>query len=162
MKIVQIQIVKLVLRLLPVDLQETKVISFLTALLQPFLTVHFAFLAYLEDSNARAKLNGQTLILENLLNRRIVTAAGLIRVVNSSLRLDAVYLFNTVELQPEVWLSDESEADPVFLSSADEDRLLYDFLVQVPVATTTQERTRIRSLVDKYKLATKSYEVQNL
>lgn len=160
MKIVQIDIDKLILRLLPVDLQKPKLFAFVRALLSGFMTIHTQFLAFRTDSNNRAKLNGQTQILENLLNRRIASATNLIRILNNSLRLDAVYLFNQPELQPDVFVSNSAEGDPLFLSNATEGDNLYDFLVQVPAVVSALEQSQIRAIVNQYKIATKSFEIQ--
>jgi hypothetical protein len=160
MKIVQIDIDKLILRLLPVDLQKPKMIAFLRALLVPFMAIHADFLAFRTDSNSRAKLNGQTQILENLLNRRIASAANLIRILNNSLRLDAVYVFNEPELQTELFINNVLEGDGLFLSNSSEGESLYDFIVQVPAAVSALERQQIRAIVNQYKIATKNYEIQ--
>ncbi|MDJ1494148.1 hypothetical protein QNI19_14485 [Cytophagaceae bacterium DM2B3-1] len=161
MKIVQIDIQKFILRLLPVDLQKPGNYAYIRAFLQPFVTIHAAFLAYRIDSNGRAKLNGQTQILENLLNRTFPSATNLIKIVNSSLRLDAVYLFNEPELQPEVFVSNIAEGDDeLYLVKSTEGTNLYDFIVQVPAAMSALERSQIRSIVSKYKIATKTFEIQ--
>jgi hypothetical protein len=161
MRIVQIDLNKLILRFTPVDLIKAKWLALVRVLLVPFATAHAVFLAYRADSNAKAKLNGQTQILENLLNRRVPSGGGLIRIVNSSLRLDAAYLFNSPELQPDTYADNASEGtEGLFLSGVNEGRNLYDFIVQVPASVPPTDRQIVRALVNQYRLATKRFEIR--
>lgn len=130
---------------LPGFIRQLKMIAWLNSLLKPIQQLHSLFLLFRKNTNLEMKITGQVRVLRFWLNETFDY---------TDRRFDIVDYDNIEPLL--IW--GESYNSPIYLpqfmsSSA------FDFVVKAPCAVIG-EKVRIRSFLDKYKLAGKRYIIQ--
>jgi hypothetical protein len=160
-KIVQIDLAKLIRRNVPVVLGMPRMLAWLAVLSRPLAAVNAALLGFHVEAIAQAKLNGQTEILQNLLNRLVPEAGGRIRVVNQFKEQPVRYLYSRAELQPPQYryMRSESRLPVEYFILRSESGSLHDFVVLLPVANMNRQKY-IEGVVNRYRLATKRFQIQ--
>jgi hypothetical protein len=142
MSIFNLNVDLVVREFLPPDKREDVEISWLNALLAPLQTLHDdTFLVYKPDVKARAKHNGQKVVLESILNDTFgVVGPQFILIDNTGDNVVADILYNESEGLPDFILHNESEAEPaVYFNNESELTNNREFVVKVPLAVYTAE-----------------------
>jgi hypothetical protein len=158
-KIFEINYKRLVLLLLPTFLRRSMIVAFLHAMTAPVVTLYNSFIAARKNNLYRLRMNGQVCYLRRLLNDAFPSANGAIRIDNSK----------SVGGWQYAW---DRDYDPYmrYLLIADEDTMFWDkstilenvsgFLVLFPPAIyNTNNDAKLRSLLNNYKLLSKSYTI---
>jgi len=122
-------------------------------------TVHQFFKAFRDNINYGLQFNGQVIYLEHILNDRFDPVGRGIYIEDTSVQ-DLNYLFNTIELETDIYVYNVIEAGPAtyLLNQLELDQATF-FIVWIPVAVFYREPD-VRALVDTYRQAGKPYLVQ--
>jgi len=140
-------------QLLPPFLRKEKLIDWHRAMLHPLKKLYGLFKAYRQGSLKRLRYNGQTIILENLLNDVLDPQNRAIRIITASDVNQPVYIKTPAEQQP-VYLSTPVEQQPVYIKTPGEYWVNHDFIVEAADnSLTSAEESRLKALSEKYKLA---------
>lgn len=147
-----------VLQYVPPFLRYPKLIGFLRALLSPLVSYRNQLLLTIYPTiERRAHYNSQVIVFEALLNFEFGYVSQQITILDGTV-LNRVYTANADEHDP-VYTANADENAPVFIGNAAEYRTPYDFIVRVPQQLYNTQLARLRSLVNKYKLAGVNYNV---
>lgn len=122
-----------------------------------------SFFSWRTTTNQYLGYSGQTLSLEYLLSQTRPGSVQADVVIEDSARTDQVYLHNYGEPFDIVFLmnTDEDDPEPLWLSNKEEYNAEVDFIVRVQmVAVGTDYKKHIRSIVDQFKVAGKTYLVK--
>lgn len=151
-----IDFAKLISQNIPAELNAVKERSWLEALLAPMVTLNAEFVDYRARVLREMQYNGQTIILENMLNDFFdVDSRGIwietVEAVDSQ-----VYIAQPEENAP-TYIGQQEEDELVYIGQQSESyALAYDFIVHVPDGIlTAQEEVQLKALTRKYKLASK-------
>jgi len=153
-------------RLTPPLLRKSRQLAWIKALLQPVDTLKDNLNDYVLDVAFRARLNSQVLMLEYGLNELYDNSLRRIYITTSTgFYQREKYTYFTQEGQPDVFLRNTSEApiasETYIYSTQEQFDLIADttfFTVHVPTGLTSVE-DRIKSTINKYKLAGKTYTI---
>jgi hypothetical protein len=155
MSLFDLDIDELITQTLPPQLLEQNNIDFHKILSKPTKDLFDTFKAFRDKTLKEMRYNGQTVILENLLNDIFDPNNRGIRIYTSSDVLQPVYIGTPQENEP-LYLGTKAEQEPVYLGTPGEYVTNYDFVVEVPVGILTSEQeNRIKAITQKYKLAGK-------
>jgi len=162
----QFDIPTFVRRLTPPLLRKSRQLAWIKALLQPVDYVIDQLNDYVTDVSYRVRLNSQVLILEMALNDEFDDSLRRIYITTSTGFYDReIYTYYTDEGQPDTFLKNTSEApiaSEIYLYSTQEQQdyvvATAFFTVHVPNSLTSVE-DRLKSLINRYKLAGKTYTI---
>jgi hypothetical protein len=168
-----INIIQLIHRTLSYDLRKSVNVSFIYALNRPLNSVAIAFEDFTRQRKRSAKYNVQKMVLERMLNLYYYgqdkwatasdpTASGGIYIEQAIGNLDFAYSWTNTEgtQQDYSWRNSETPASQSYSwTDAEVTNLIFDFKVKIPAAFTYNEN-EVRGLVDRYKLAGKSYTIE--
>lgn len=161
----QIDWVRFVEYLLPVNLRRPAIMDLLGSAIKPIEQLHTTFLAFRDDANYRLEHNSQVVYLEKMLRDYFDNTLRRIYISNAETN-DPVWFFEQPENRPVHFYEIEGEA-PVYFHEESELGGGVDFIVNVPIdlkpATEAQEETlliRMRALIDYYKLYSKNYIIK--
>ncbi len=143
--------------LLPPALRKEKIIAFLRCLTWPLQQVrNTIYNIYYPDIIERLKYNGQTIVLEGVLNKKYgITSSPLIYIENKILDTDGVYVAMETPASSYIPLKGYEE-DFIGISYSLDN---VNFIIHVPVLVSFVEAV-LRALVDTYKLFGTNYTVQ--
>lgn len=148
---------------LPPDKRAPVQKAWQTALLTPEQTLHDdIFKTYRPDVLARAKQNGQKIIMESVLNEVFgVTGPSLIYIDNTGDDISPVIFFNKSEGYPPVYFYNQSEGQPpVYFNNKSESLTNTNFKVYVPAATyAAYGIDRIAAEVDRLRPYSTNYTI---
>lgn len=142
--------------LLPTFMRKAKTRTYLLALMLPLDTLYTQFMAYRRDTIYKLQHNGQVVLLQKVLNdrfdkdqRRIYIDDGIVN--------DPTYVYTHAEDKP-VHLGTQYIYSRAELAYKD-----VNFTVVLPAGMTLsdEERIRMQSLINYYKLASKTYRIIN-
>lgn len=156
---------RLAYNFLLVRLRKPAVFAFVKAALKPLEQTHSSFLSFRDDSLYKVRHTSQKVYIEAVLNDIFDPMQRRIRIANTEFK-QAVYFYEPEERR-EVFFYEPDENKPVyFYDSSDLAGAGVDFTVLVPPdlqpGTTEAENamlTRMRGLVDYYKLYSKNYNI---
>lgn len=149
-----------ILRVIPTLMRKEPLISFVQVLVTALSTPYDAYVLYRAETLKKLRYNGQTIILENLLNDIFDVTNRDIQVITSTDIDNPVYIATPAEAAP-VYIATPAEAAPVYIGLPGEYGYTYDFLVLVPTSLlTTEQETQIKSIVNHYKIAGKTARFQ--
>lgn len=136
--------------------------AWLTALAKPlFQTRDDLFVTFRAEAIELARYGCGTLVLQALLNKAMNTGNTTdIFIINSDRFIQPTYVFNEDEGYEGLWVYNESEGKtPVYVYNETEFAQTSDFIVYVPSAIYNSSLTRIKGLVDLYKIAGPNYSI---
>ncbi|MGN6568223.1 MAG: hypothetical protein ACTHJ0_09735 [Flavipsychrobacter sp.] len=142
----------LVKLLVPKQLRNVKMVSWLTALINPVQYIYNAFMTQRYDNLYIINHSSQVAYMQAVLNDTFDNTLRRIRVVDPTY-LDPIYIYLGNELKPEYVYTD-AEAQPVYLYTDKETISNYDFIVQVP-AIIIYDLVYMKALINKFRLASK-------
>jgi hypothetical protein len=158
-KIFEINYKKLVLLLLPTFLRRDVMLAFLRAMTAPVASRYDLFIGNRKNNLYRLRMNGQICYLRRVLNDAFPEAHGAIRIRDGVM----------IGLWRYAW---DKDYDPYmkYLLIADEGTVFFDksatlqsvnnFIVSVPRALhNVNNDAKLRSLLNAYKLLSKSYTI---
>lgn len=150
---------------LPVALRRPLLFGFVRSLLRPVELLHGEFLTFRTESLYKVRHNSQIVYMEAVLNDAFDPELRRIRIANAVFKTP-VYFYEPEENR-EVWFYEPADNNPVYFNEQNEfagDGV--DFSVLVPPAlqpgTEPAELamlTKMRGLVDNYKLYSKNYNI---
>lgn len=147
---------------IPFFLRKEPLGSWVKALLAPVQSLNDTFDITAQDAKYQASFTGQVMYLEHLLNdsydknqRRIVIEDG------NSLVLPP-FLFNKIEQEPLYVFNKSEVSDKLYLYNKVEYANPVDFIVYIPTIlfNNYEIRIRIERLINKYKLAGKTFAIK--
>ena len=142
--------------LLPTFMRKPKTRAYLLALVRPLDTLYTLLMTYRRDTLYKLQHNGQVVLLQKVLNdrfdkeqRRIYVDDGIVN--------DPTYMHTHAEDKP-VYLGTQYIYTRAELAYKD-----VNFTVVLPAGMTLsdEERVRMKSLINYYKLAAKTYRIIN-
>lgn len=138
---------------LPPFKKQLNRVKWLRALLKPIKTLHTSLLTYRSEINRKARINGQTIVLENYLNDLFDSSDRRIYIETTSDLNLPVYSYLKSEGKP-VFFYTAAESKPVYFRSSTEIPSSYQFEVVIPVGVlTSAEEVRLKGIVNYYRLA---------
>ena len=157
MTMFQIDFKKLVLLLLPTFLRRERIVAFLNVLTAPVASLFNLFDANREGNLYRLRTNGQVCYLRRALNDAFPDAGG-------QIRIEDIRSGNWVMALDESLTDDQlivGAAQPVIIWDADTIMKETDsFLVVVPAGVNNPNNdAKLRSILNLYKLTSKSYQI---
>lgn len=143
----------------PSLLHKPRLRAWLAALLAPTRQLYADLLAYQAASFRELSYNGQTIVLEGALNDRFDPDLRRIRLDNSDVELQPLYVNFRAEQQPEKYLLFVPESPPwTYAHLYSEFATQTDFTVHVPaLLRTVQRANQLHARIRRFKLATKHY-----
>ncbi len=144
---------------LPTDLRKIKTVQYVLALYEPIKDSYNRFVQFMNDQLYDAKINGQVIKLERVLNdtfdpidRRIYISDGEY--------YDAPTFYEEWKNEPVIFYAEGDTRNPVFWSTdALNNRVSVNFYVNVPQAIFF-DSARMRALVNKYKVFGRTFEIK--
>ncbi|MCZ2393426.1 MAG: hypothetical protein LC105_06200 [Chitinophagales bacterium] len=151
---------KLTQLLLPIRLRKPLWAEFLNALTKPLRSVYTAFKDNRKSNLYRLHITSQVVYLKKLLNDKYDSIKRGIEIVDG-VSFDVTYLFQEEEDKP-VYLFTEDENQPVILYKETETYInSADFIIEIPSGVSYNEK-ELEELVNRYKLANKTFDIKNL
>ncbi len=146
---------KLAIMMLPTMLRNYVMIAFAQVVLSPINWLYNQFIKYRDANLYNLSITPQVCCIEKALNDRFDTSKR------------RIYITKTLTYaQPYLFLDQELKDDFIFIDNENKDSYLHqgselsagksDFIVHIPAELYTQE-VDVKSIIDTYKLATKSY-----
>lgn len=146
---------KLVEQLLPWALRYPDMKAWLVTLIKPLVTLYNTFVSYRDSVRVKLMYTGQTIYLEKLLNDHF-SSNGIY--ITHPARTD-IYIGLITEDDP-VLLPLRTESDPPMVGIIEDYESEYDFTINIPtVLTPAPTDVEVAALIDRYKLAGKSYNI---
>ncbi|HUH26318.1 MAG TPA: hypothetical protein VLY87_06800 [Flavobacterium sp.] len=166
MRVYEINWSKFINDLLLIELRKPSLKAFLNAVLKPIKNAHADFLAFRLNALYRVQHNSQIVYMEAVLNDEFDKTFRRIRIQNVKFR-DALFFYEPLE-NKEVFFYDPADMMPKFFYNEDDfSGNGVDFVVCVPPIlrpNNPQDEnallTKLRGLVDYYKLYAKNYDIQ--
>ena len=148
---------KLARQLLTPVISKASHLEWVRVLISPVAYVNAIFVAYRAELIKRLQYNGQTIILENLLNDIFQPSDREIYIETLDDRLAQLYLYQTSEQEPPEYVHQTGEAPPLYVFQNGEQLAVgYDFIVWVPDGLlNAEEQARLKAVTRRYKLAGK-------
>lgn len=142
-------------------------VAWVKALLTPVQQVRdLIFDVYRPDVIERMRYNGQTIILEAILNKVFEIPPPpypQIIIDNIDNNIENVYIYNIAE-EKALFIYNEAENQPIYLYNEAEYEVEFDFIVYVPNIAPefffNNIEKQVRAEVEKYKIAGVNYDVQ--
>lgn len=146
--------------LIPPRLYQTKVVAWLTVLIQSVETTYNSFIDYSDEISYDLAHNSQVVYLRSVLNDTFDPIDKGITIYDAG-GASAILLYEDGD-EKEVSLQLDSDEDNALILQPDSgyDGGEYDFIVNVPFSLTTGELYQMQALLDKYKLASKRYDIR--
>lgn len=149
-KVFDIDIKKLIILLLPIDLRKSKIVAFLRAMVTPLASMHYRFTVKRTADLYKLNHNSQVCYLRAALNDSFDIEARRIRIIDGN-QYNRNYIYTRGEEKPEF-------IGTIFLRDrADYADTGVDFIVEVPAGIYDQYR--MQALIDFYRLASKRYKI---
>lgn len=158
----QVDWLNLILSLLPGFLRKPVQQTWLYTLLGPLVQLYTTFLQYRATKLRELSYNGQTIMLEQMLNYYWPSGGGGIFIENNPSQVPNVYIYAQSEQQPPLYIYADGElatTGPTYIYSDAEYSNNVDFIIWVPAATVYTEPA-MRARVDLYRAAGKRYRIQ--
>ncbi|MVT09874.1 hypothetical protein [Chitinophaga tropicalis] len=159
-KIFDIDYPKLVRLLIPPRMRKLRHVAWLQALTNPVNYLYQQFKRNRDANLYRLNITPQVVYMEKLLNDRYDISGRRIR-IKDAITYTAEYLYQDAENKP-LYIYKEEENKPVYLFTESEigsDSV--DFYVLLPAGLSYNEN-EMTALINNYKLAGKSYKIQNV
>lgn len=146
-------------RILPSFLRKPIQIAWIYSLLKPLDDLNQDFLDKVLFLDRKSKFNSQQMKFAHVLNDVFDSSSRRIRVETVSKSVQATYIFLSSENEtPEyVFLASEGQT-PLYLRTKQELDELKGFVVYVPSSLSSEE-ARLKSWINYYKLADKTYKI---
>lgn len=122
-------------------------------------SIHTQFLQFRNDTTYWLYFNGQIIYMEHVLNDQFDPANRGIYIENlADIQYD--YLYNAIEQRTPIYLDNVSENKPpdYFVNQSEYDAHT-TFIVWVP-STVTFDANKMKAIVNKYRIAGKTYQIQ--
>jgi len=142
----------LVKLLIPTQLRNAKMVSWLTVLINPVQYVYNAFMEQRYDNLYILNHSSQVVYLQAVLNDMFDNTLKRIRVTDPVYK-DPLYIYREAGGKP-VYIYRNSENLPQYLYTDAETVAGYDFIVQVP-AIVTYDPVYMKALIDRFRLPSK-------
>ncbi len=149
-RVFEIDVKKLVVLMLPINLRRPRLKSFLWAMVAPLISLHYRFIQKRTSDLYKLNHNSQVCYLRAALNDIFDVQARRIEILDGNQYLRS-YIYT------------RGEEKPVFLGTiylrarADYSDTGVDFIVQVP--GETYKKYEMQALIDFYRLASKRYKI---
>ncbi len=154
---------KLINSLLPVFMRKTKQLDWLRSLLAPVKSKHQEFMDFVDEVDDRLSWNGQTISLLHLLITRYGPG---FQVINKSQSVRPAHIYPNNDRRNLHFFGLNNLGNPIIYDANRFDSTEVDFVVKVPphVPLTGEggKEIEIRTLINRYKLYTKSFKVEEL
>lgn len=150
--------------ILPAPLRLFKFIAFTRVQIEPIRLLHQEFLIFRLEMIRKIRVNGQTVVMENILNNLFDPTNRGIEITTSYDTIDPVFIGQPSEFATNpTFFAQPSENAQVFIGQPSEYGVLHDFVVKVPATIlTSAQEVQLKSLVKRYKyLSTKPYYIYN-
>ena len=144
---------RLVQLLLPTFLRKGLATAFLTAFIQPLKIIYTAFTAYRQNTLYMLEITPQVCYLEKCLNNMFDPSLRRITIHDPE-RATQAYVYLDSENKPLLL----NPSQPVYQDGEIAKTQTSDFVVSLPATVT--DITRVKAVLDKYKLPTKQYEIK--
>ncbi|WP_461632732.1 hypothetical protein [Labilibaculum euxinus] len=149
-KVFDIDIKKLIILLLPIDLRKSKIVAFLRAMATPVASLRYRFIVKRTADLYKLNHNSQVCYLRAALNDNFDVEERRIRIIDGN-QYNRNYIYTRGEEKPEF-------IGAIFLRDrADYADTGVDFIVEVPEGIYDQYR--MQALIDFYRLASKRYKI---
>ncbi|KAA6335610.1 hypothetical protein EZS27_016177 [termite gut metagenome] len=153
----QIDYKVLILLLLPTFLRKWVIVAWLLSLCRPVMTLYNLFMTNRDNNLYKLQITGQVCYLRKLLNDAFPDAQGAIRIADN--QKTGVWQYSYDEDVPDKCLLIE-DAGTLFYDKYTISKDV-EFIVMVPATLhTVNNEAKIRSLLNNYKLLSKSYLIQ--
>ncbi|WP_299460795.1 hypothetical protein [uncultured Microscilla sp.] len=157
---------RLVDMLLPGFLRKPKMTAFLKACVVPVKTLYQRFQAFSQQQKYEAGITAQAGLIEKALNDAFDPTLRRFQIVHELLNDGPVIFLDSDDQSsqnPIMYLDADAQSDSGIVlhldSESSELPAGIDFRVKAPLGTETQQEA-IRSMVSKYKFASKTFDVQ--
>lgn len=152
-----IDFIKLILWLVPVELQQPILTAYVRCLIIPVMSLYAIFMERRAQDYYNLNHNSQVCYMRKALNDRFDPDERRI-VITNGFRFARTYFFTRVELRP-VYVKTRTEAEPLYIRERSEYADTgVDFLVRVP-AELLELSYEIKALIDYYRLGSKRFKV---
>ncbi|SNR16547.1 conserved protein of unknown function [Tenacibaculum jejuense] len=140
--------------LLPTFKRKSKIINFLKSLIKPLTELYQVFKRYRTETLYKINHNGQVVYLQKVLNDRFDKTQRRI-FISDGLFNNPTYVYPH-EDQKDIYLNTQYIFNQTELEFKD-----VDFVVVLPsdISVSDEEDIRMRSLINYYKLASKTYKI---
>jgi hypothetical protein len=142
----------LVKLLIPKQLRNTKMVSWLTALINPVQYIYNAFMAQRYDNLYILNHSSQVIYLQAVLNDMFDNTLRRIQVTDPQYK-DPLYIYTNSEIKP-VYLYTDSESNPIYLYTDIETTAGDDFIVDVP-GVIAYDYIYMHALIERFRLPSK-------
>lgn len=151
--------------LLPISLRLPEPLAFVAVLLQPIVQAHNVLLAFRADSLYKVRHNSQKCYMQAMLNDAFDPELRRIRIANTVFKT-AVYFYEPEENR-EVFFYEPADNKPVYFNEPSEfvgEGVDFSVLVPPDLQPGTEQAetamlTKMRGLIDYYKLYSKNYNI---
>lgn len=153
-------LLRLVFEYLPIQLRKANMLSWLICLFAPFERLKGEFITFINQTKYNLKITGQVIVLQNYLNDKFDFLQR--RIVLTENEVQNLYLWNTNEGQtnPNVFFLSENNINPIITFIDEQNSTqFYDFTIEAPQELENLE-TKIKAIVNAFKLAGKIYNIQ--
>ncbi len=144
---------------LPYILRKPKILAFVKCLFLPFQNTIYQLLIYIETTRYNLKITGQTIVLQNFLNDKMDFIQR--RIIIEHPIIAENYIWKKIENQSSDFVPFKNEPyNTFFVKYKNENEIgILDFMVKIP-ADISLQIPKIKALVEAYKLAGKTYQIQ--
>jgi hypothetical protein len=143
------------IQMAPSELQKEPLKSYMMVMASALKVPYESMLSFYTAMLKQVRYNGQTIVMENLLNDLFDMANRDIQVITSTDLTVPVYISLTIENDP-IYVGSAAEGTPVFVGLSNEYGSIYDFIILVPNGIlTTEQEIKLKTVVNYYKLAGK-------
>lgn len=149
-----------IIQILPIKLRKTRMTAWLLAQIKPIETLYAQFLRFRNESIYKIDHTPQVFSMVNVLNDNFDIALRRIRIIDGEYK-SPTYFYEPQE-DNSVHFYEPTESSPIHFYEPQELLLLgVDFVVILPqnLGITFSEMTRLRALIDFYRLPDKTYEI---
>lgn len=153
----QVQWAKLVRLMNIVKLRKQSLLSFMYAYITPLSLLYNNFLLFKEAVFYRLSISPQVVLLKRALNDRYDTQLRRIYLIDAT-EFNALPLYVKLE-NKRIVLPEKSEGHLVLYTKGETSIYTVDFIVKVP-ATIKFTVIEMRAFIDRYKLLSKTYQIQ--
>lgn len=140
--------------------RKPRILAEVDALIAPLVDLYNRFQQLVTEAQFYLSYNGQQLSIEWLLNDVWPLAGGGIFIETVNANIQPLFGSNKEDQQPPIYVSNkEDNMPPLFISNLEDYFTQYDFIVWVP-ATLVFDESKMKTLINRYKLAGKRYTIQ--
>jgi hypothetical protein len=150
---------KIIADYFPYILRNPKFLALVEALILPMQSFVYKNLTYIESTRYKLKITGQTIVLQNFLNDRMDFLLRRIKITHPIIAEN--YIWKKTEGQSPDFVPFKNEPyNTLFLRGKTENETnTFDFIVEIP-ADISLQIPKIKSFVEAYKLAGKTYKIE--